>query len=228
MVIRDLIIRVSIREVVLRQFQDDCDQHKELASHFPHITVKVTDLFPILFNDLVSAYVFPGRDVFVDVELLRISIASLLFDLSVMFPYHLDILLDSRVSNPPLILSVPKVLAFRKITRIPPLLLKRLLEESVPYAELSQNTLIVDPCSSYDPEAYSCNSIIELLCKFLFATGLVEARQVNVGQWRPVKVFFCFLRSAPWLDEELVGGLWWRGDCRWSHIGGIKLRGGKW
>jgi len=72
-VIRDLIIRVSIREVVLRQFQNDCDQHKELSSHFPHIAVKGTDLFPVLVNDLVPAYVFPGRDVFVDVELFELA-----------------------------------------------------------------------------------------------------------------------------------------------------------
>ena len=73
MVVRALIIRVCISKVVLGQFENDRDQNEQLARNFPNIPVEVTDLFPILFNDLMLAHVFPRRNVFVDVELLTVK-----------------------------------------------------------------------------------------------------------------------------------------------------------
>ena len=64
-----MIVGVCICEVVLRQLEDESDQHEELARDFLDVAVEGADLVPIVVDDFVLAYVFPCWDVFVDVEL---------------------------------------------------------------------------------------------------------------------------------------------------------------
>ena len=64
-----MVVGVRICEVVLRQLEDESDQHEELARDFPDVAVEGADLVPIVVDDFVLAYVFPCWDVFVDVEL---------------------------------------------------------------------------------------------------------------------------------------------------------------
>lgn len=70
MVVRDLIVCVQFRQVVLGQFQDDADQSQELVHHFfVHILVESADLLPIGFGYLVLGHIGVGRYVFMNVEL---------------------------------------------------------------------------------------------------------------------------------------------------------------
>lgn len=64
-----MIVGVCICEVVLRQLEDEGDQHKELARDFPDVAVEGADLVPVVVDDLVFTYVFPRWNVLVDVKL---------------------------------------------------------------------------------------------------------------------------------------------------------------
>lgn len=125
---------MRICKVVLGQLQDDGNQNEELSRNLPHIAMENPYLFPILFNDLVLTNVFPCPDIFVDVELLFVSLIS---RSNMGNLYHLNVFLDASIANPALVLPVPEVLAFCKIARKSPLLFKRLPEECITDTELA-------------------------------------------------------------------------------------------
>ena len=69
-VVRDLVVRVGVDEVILRQFEDDGDKGEEFLGHLlPELAVELRDLGVVLFDNRVFAHGVPVRDGLGDVEL---------------------------------------------------------------------------------------------------------------------------------------------------------------
>lgn len=108
---------MRICKVIFWQFQDNGDQNEKFARDVPHIAVEGANLFPIFGNDLVLTDVFPGGDVFVNVELhnYQLDFPPLEGKCRLLRSYHFNVLFYTRIANPPLILAVPKILAFGEV-----------------------------------------------------------------------------------------------------------------
>jgi hypothetical protein len=155
-VVRAIVVRVGVAEVVFGELENDAHQHEELVRDFlEQVPVERGDFLVVLLHDFVARDRVPFGDCFGDVQLYHpVSTDRILYSSSRLYggTHHLNIILDPRIANPPRILTIPKVLALGKITGEKPLLLNRLLEERIAKAKLPQDALVVDPVARNDPE----------------------------------------------------------------------------
>lgn len=67
-----LVIIVGVGQVILGQFEDDGNQHKQFADHLlPQVAVERGDLVVVLLHDVVLADIVIGWDCLWDVELWK-------------------------------------------------------------------------------------------------------------------------------------------------------------
>jgi hypothetical protein len=107
---------VCIGQIVFWQFENDCNENKELADNLlPDKSVETRNLCIIFLDDLMLGFLGVSWYSFGDVELEDLS-AYMPKD-KLLHSYHLNILLHSSITNPSGILPITKILSFSKITR---------------------------------------------------------------------------------------------------------------